>query len=349
MGGQRRDEFQLYEQQVPGFVEHELDRLYGARYASMPHLMRKGGLAGASTFVIRECGAIVALLVFVRRQGVVTVLNEGMTIDAGHIACFAACVFRRDRAAQVIRFEAVEARLPQPGLLRQCLPCAIDSEMALPPTSEAWLATLNGKFRNKLKRYITALEQAEPSFEFAVHERAGVEPEHVRAIIELNRRRMDIKHKVSTIDGVEAQHIVDYVRERGFVGVARIGGRVCAGVILYRLGKNFSLRILAHEPAYHHLNLGSACFYLTLKHAMDAGGGGRFFFGWGEEPFKSRFGARPRQLNRILIYRSALAAARHGALGLRALRDAALLRTRAFVRHVRRRFETDVLGQPAKM
>lgn len=310
---------EILDHHVPAFAEAEIDRLYGARYASLVHLALYAPLSEASTFIARRDGVIVALLLFVRRGGVVRVLNEGMALETQHAALFAAHLFRGERPPQLVQFEAVETvpqRLPFPA---QSGICAIDTAMPIAATADAWLASLGSNTRSNLRRYVRRLREAEPSFVFDVAERDQVDPEDVRTIIRFNRLRMVMKNKQSGIDRAEEDAIVEYVRRCGFVGIARIGGALCAGVILYRQGKNFTLRTLAHAESHSPLHIGTACAFLTLSAAIPHGRGGNFYFGWGNEDYKFRFGAHTRELRRLLIYRSPLAMLRYAPLAVRTL------------------------------
>lgn len=318
----------IFDKHIPLYAEAEIDRLYGARYASLVHLSLYAPLAEASSFVARRDGDIVALLLFVRRGSVVRVLNEGMAIDAEQIALFARTVFARPHPPSLVHFEAVETAA-------SALPCAIgpvcatDTAMPLAATGEAWLASLGSNTRSNLRRYLRRLQESEPSFVFELAEREQVAAADVRAIVRLNRLRMAHKNIRSGIDDAEENAIIDYVRHCGFVGIVRIGGKLAAGVILYRQGKNFTLRTLGHEEAWSALHLGLVCSYLTFAAAMPHGAGGTLYFGWGSETYKFRFGARRRPLRRVLLYRSPLAVLRHLPLTLRSLATGAAFALRA--------------------
>ena len=157
------------------------------------------------------------------------------------------------------------------------------------------------------------------SFVFEIAEREQVAAADVRAIIRLNRLRMVHKNKRSGIDEAEENAIIEYVQHCGFVGIVRIGGSLAAGVILYRQGKNFTLRTLGHEEAWSALHLGAVCTFLTFAAAMPHGAGGMLYCGWGSEEYKFRFGARRRALRRVLLYRTPLAVLRHLPLTTRSL------------------------------
>ncbi|MES2742667.1 MAG: GNAT family N-acetyltransferase [Pseudomonadota bacterium] len=300
-------------------LARELDRLYGGRYASLAHFRLYGRLADACVYEARSGGVATSVLLFRREKQRVLVLNEGMRLEQGEVARFADHIFAAQRRVGVIVFRAVETspRLSRP-FQRAC--SARDAVLALPDDVPAYFGGLGASTRKNLSNYYNRLTREQPSFQFAIHEKAAVAPQAVRDIIGLNRLRMSSLDKVPAIDQAEEERIVEYVRGSGFVGIATIGGRLCAGVIMYRQGRNFSMRILAHAAAYQHYHVGFLCAYLSICACIrHGGGGGRFFFGWGDNPYKFRLGGQPRQLHDLLIYRSRLHQMLQGRLALTAL------------------------------
>lgn len=293
-----------HEEEVPSFVEGELDRLYGGRYASMAHFRIHGLTVGSSTYVARRGGEVVTVLLFRRTRRVVTVLNEGIRIGREEAELFARHMFARYRTVGAVLFGSVETEAQDFAVPSQRYPYVEDTVLALPPTVQRYWEGLGARTRANLKNYLNKLRRDEPAFAFAVYERQDVDEQHVRAIIGLNRQRMRRKDKVSTIDAQEEESILRYVRERGFVGVATIAGRFCGGVLMYRLGRNFTLRILAHDPRYDSCHLGLVCTYLSICACIERGGEGQFYFGWGRDGYKYRLGGKPRQLSRLVLYRS---------------------------------------------
>ncbi|MES2742668.1 MAG: GNAT family N-acetyltransferase [Pseudomonadota bacterium] len=301
--------FSCHEQEPPPFAEAELNRLYGARYACMAHFRIYGHLARASTYVARRggpAGQVAALFLFHRRRRRVAVLNEGIRVGAEQASAFAADVFARYPAADAVAFRFVETDAQPVAFPCQRLACGEDNVMALPATVAAYLAGLGKSTKATLKHRINKLKRDFPSFQLSVYEKEAVPPAYVGEILRLNRTRMHRKDKVSSIDAREERCVTEFVKACGFVCVATIDGRVCGGAIMYRLGQNFSARILAHEPAYDTHRLGFVCAYLAIGACIEAAGAGTFYFGWGQSEYKYRLGAQARELSYLVLYRSRL-------------------------------------------
>ncbi len=300
-------------------LARELDRLYGGRYASLAHFRLYGRLADACVYEARSGGVATSVLLFRREKRRVLVLNEGMRLEQDEAARFADHIFAARRGVDVIAFRAVETapRLSRPF---QRFHSAHDAVLTLPDDVPAYFGGLGASTRKNLSNYYNRLTREQPSFQFTIQEQADVAPRSVREIIRLNRLRMTSLDKVPAIDRAEEERIVDYVRGSGFVGIATIDGRLCAGVIMYRQGRNFSMRILAHAAEYQQYHIGFLCAYLSICACIrHGGGGGRFFFGWGDNPYKYRLGGQPRQLHDLLIYRSRLHQVLHARLALTAM------------------------------
>lgn len=300
-------QYRIYREQIPAFVESELDRLYGSRYSCLGHFERSGNLERASTYVV-TCGAqIVTLLLFRQCGAVVALLNEGISLTADEVRRFTAALFAAEPRAAAVLLHLVHLA----GPARCGFVCQQDLVLALPASVDAYLSGLGKSTRDNLKRYLSKFKRSFPAFRFELLEQRAVAEDAVRAIVHLNRLRMAGKRKLPSIDAAQERDIVEQVRRDGFVGLLRIDGQVAAGVITYRIGTNFNLRILAHDAAFDAYRLGLLCCYLTVCACIARQTAGRFYFGWGDEAYKSRLGGRPRQLRRLVVYRSAWHGLRH--------------------------------------
>lgn len=294
----------VFEHDTPAYASAELDRLYGARYASLWHFTVAGMAAGASTYVARCDGVITALLLYSRRHGVIRVLNEGIRLTTDVAASFAACMFQRYPGVVAIRWHCIEAGAAIPAYAQQRLAYAEDTVLALPAGAADYLTSLGDSTRANIKLRLNRLKRDCPTMTFTCHERGAVDPADVRDIIRLSRLRMAHKGKTSTIDAAEEERIVRAIAEYGYVTTVRIDGQLCAGVVLYRQGRNFSLRVVTHAAAYDSYRLGFVCTFLSISACADLPGSGLFNFGWGREDYKLRLGGRRRELSTLLLYRS---------------------------------------------
>lgn len=294
-----------HEGPVPGFVEAEMDRLYGNIHCSLSHLKIYDGFnAITHTYVARRRQEIVALFLFRLDNRQLQVLNEGMQLDAGEISRFARHVFSTYPAVDVISLHAVQAEIGKLPFPHQRHVCTADIVLPLPESVDAYLASLGKNTRRNLRRYMDKLKRSHPSFRFEIFDRDAASEEQVRAIIELNRTRISGKNKSFGIDG-EIDRIVALTKACGMVGVASIDGRICGGTIGYMAGKNYFFKVIAHDPQYNEFSAGILCCYLTISECI-ARGCAQYNFMWNEYEYKFALGAMPRELAHFAIYRSRL-------------------------------------------
>lgn len=305
-----------YDDEIPACADAELDRLYGARYASLSHLRTYGMRLPVSTYVASEGGAPVTLLLYRRNRRRVLVLNEGIALGAAEARAFAAHMFASYPEVSAISFRFIHARFERPGMAHLLMPCAEDAVIPLPATLALYQADLGASTRATLKHRTNKLKRDFPSFALRVFEKDEIDERDVRTIIGFNRARMTSKCKTSRVDAEEEARIVALARQCGFVTVATIDGQVCAGAINYRFGRNFTARVLAHDVRFDAYRLGFLCAYLTICECIAQDTGGVLYLGWGQHAYKDHLGARPRQLSHLVLYRSRRHMARHPGLAL---------------------------------
>lgn len=294
-----------HENEIPAFVEAELERIYGSIFSSLAHFRVHGGAENASCWVIRYGADITDILLFRREGRSVRVINEWITLGEQDIRRFADSVFARYPKVDRIVFHAIEpdvARLPYPW---QRFNCTDDSVVTLPDSAEAYFAQLGKATRKNIKRYLTRLRQNFPDFRYQVYETRAIEEQHVRAIIGLNRLRMANKNKVSGIDNLEADRMLQLLRMKGTVGVMTIGGKLCAGALTYRIGDNYFSFVRAHDPRYDDYRLGLIGGYLLISECI-ARGGKEFHFMWGREEHKALLLGVQKEFDHLTLYRSRL-------------------------------------------
>jgi hypothetical protein len=301
-----------YENDVPAFVEGELQRLYGSLYSSMAQfrIYYRGG--DVSTYIAKEKDEIKTLFLFSREGEYVRVVNEVFEAREEDIRRFASYVFSTMPEVQVISFKSIWTgllHLPYPFHRANHLE---DYVVDLPSTADKYLAQLSGSSRRKLKRKIEKFEQDFPSARFEVREAAAIDECTMKTIIELNHTRMAGKNRLSLIDERETERMIRLAKECGMVAVVRIDERICAGAISFRSGSNYFLNAIAHDPAYDGHSLGTLCCYWTVCAAIERGAR-EFHFLWGRYDYKQTLLGVERNLDKIEIYRSRFAMVRHTA------------------------------------
>jgi hypothetical protein len=329
-----------YENEVPPFVEAELERLYGNIFSSLAHFRAFSGLpADTSTYVVRKNNEIVTIFLFSSRKGHVQVLNEGMQLDEKEISRFADTIFAAYKSVNVISFHAVPAKIRKLSYPYQYFTCTEDLVVTLPDSREAYLASLGKNTRRNIKRYMDKLMRDHPSFRYDFYERDAADEQQMRIIIGFSRARIAGKDKAFAIDENEIAQIIRLVKARGLIGVATIDGRVCGGGIGYLVGSSFFFRIISHDPEYNDYSTGILCCYLTICESI-ARGCKQFNFMQDGYDYKYALGAVARKLEHVAIYRSRMQLLLNGGMALK-------LAAQGYMRKVRVRM-LDAAGKKDK-
>lgn len=328
-----------YEQEVPPFVAAEIDRLYGHLLCSLSNFQVAKGLQGASTYVVRKGGSVITVFLFLHNGSngsEVTVINEFIDVDEDAAQRFAQYIFARFRPVKSITFRKVRPAFRRLAYPHQAATCTEDIVVTLPETVKEYQARLGKNMRRNIKRYTGALQQDFPSYRYQVHVEQDISEQHLRDIIKLNWARMAGKNIVSRIDEEETQWIVQMARRCGIVGVATIDGRVCGGAIGFRIGDNYFMHVIAHDPAYNDYSLGILCYYFTICEGI-ARGGKRFHLLPGRYEYKFRLLGELREIARVDIYRNRLHALAYCGRIARITCDSRLLQAKLWLLDAERR------------
>ena len=255
-----------------------------------------------SAFVMRSGGAPVQVIVFSTDGSRANVLNSGNQLSKEDIGLFTSEVFARYPQVSAIAFPPSHAeidKLPYPhqsGVMKE------DIVVTLSDTVDAYRKRLGGETRRHLKRRLEQLAREYPSYAFKVLRGADVPHELIGEIVRLNGARMAAKSKTSDIDEDNERRMQALLTPFGAVGVVMIEGDVAAGGIGYRVGPNFFLRVIAHDPRYDRVSLGRVCIYLMICDAIE-NEAREFHFLWGQHPYKYNFLGEDRDLILANVYR----------------------------------------------
>jgi hypothetical protein len=294
-----------YENEVPPFIEAELEQLYASLFSSLTRFRIYGGAENASTYIVREGAAIKSVWLFCRAKRKVRVINEGISIHADEVSRFTNYIFTVYGSVNVITFHAVETSMQQLPFPHQRFDQLEDIVLTLPHTVEEYMASLGKSTRSYLYRYLNRLHRHFPSCRHRIYTKHEIEAKHIHDIIQLNRLRMTDKGKTSAIDDEEMHRIIRLAREYGLVSVITIDDRICAGTINYTVGRNSFLEVVAHDPEYNDYRLGTLCCYLTICECI-ARGSAEYHFLWGNHDYKYRLRGVRRNLSDLAVYRSRL-------------------------------------------
>jgi hypothetical protein len=296
-----------YENKVPAFTGAEIDRLYGHLYCSLSYFETARQLCGASTYVARKGGTPITVLLFRRDGGEVTVISEFMTLDEEDIRRFADHMFSTSNAVKVVTLPRVRAdirSLPYPW---HAINYTEDMIVTLPGTVKEYETALGKNMRRNIKRQMSLLKQNFPSYSYRVYLGRDVSEQDIREIVRLSCLRMEAKNIAPRFNEEETRWIVGFAKECGLVGVLAIDGRVCAGAIGFRIGENYFMHVIAHDPQYNDYGLGILCYYFTICESI-ARGGKLFHMLQGRYGYKYRLLAVRHDIRHLDIYRDALQA-----------------------------------------
>jgi hypothetical protein len=328
----------FYSNEIPDFVEAELDRLYGSIYANLGQYRiyaDRASDACVHTYVVCDRWCILALLLFRIDDGVVRVLNEVIHIDSGEITRFAAWVFAHFEEARVVTLRAVHTDRVSFPFRAQRYNHLEDIVLQLPGTVEDYRHALGKSTRRNLRRYGERFQQDFPAMRLQVLQATQASDETVRAIVALNWSRMAGKNRRSNLNESAVEKLTRLVQQCGLLCVVTIGDRVCAGAISFRARDNYFLSVLAHDPDFDAYSLGMLCCYQIIGECIERGGQS-FHFLWGEYDYKYQFRGVRTELDNLVLYRSRLALLRHSGLALSELRQGLMRQCRLWLQAQRR-------------
>lgn len=295
----------IFENEIPSYVAREMDRLYGNLYSSVSNIKANGNTANVSTYVVSKGSEVIAVFLFRRKYGKVTLLNEVIEISEEELSRFVRTIFTKYPSVNSISFIAIKAGQPQLNYPYQRANYLEDIIVTLPPTVDEYLGSLKKNTRRNIKRYSNRLQTNLPGFSYGVYAKDEINEQDVRDIIKLNHARMSGKNNVSGLDEEESEKMIRLVRECGMICVARNEGVVCAGAISFRVGDNYFLKVLAHDSRYNDYSLGILCCYHILCECIKRGGS-EFHFLWGRYDYKYTLLGVQRDLDYLAVYRSRL-------------------------------------------
>lgn len=300
-----------YENEIPAFAAAEVDRLHGHLYCSLSYLEMTGQLDGASTYVVRKNGVPATVLLYKREGDTIVVISEFVQLAADEVRRFAEHMFSTSRSVNMLSFSRIRGDFSGLTYPRQEMAYTEDMIVALPPTVKDYEARVGKNMRRNIKRYTNSLERDFPSYTFSIYEDQGVEEQDIRDLIRLSCLRMESKNIVPRFNEAETRWIVELARQRGLVGIARIEGRVCGGAIGFRIGENYFMHVIAHDPRYNDYSLGILCYYHTICEGI-ARGGKLFHLLQGRYGYKYRLLAERHDVLQLDIYRNRMWMLLHG-------------------------------------
>jgi hypothetical protein len=299
----RSHEVVIFEESIPDFAENALEVLYENIYSTLARLRIHEHPERASTYVAMEGGAIRSVILFRKEGREIRVLNQQVALEADEIALFCQTIFRRFKSVGIISFYAVEttlAGLPFPSLRYFSLE---ENVLRLPATEAAYFQGISANFRATLRRVEKRIKENFPSFDIRIVSKTEVTEELVRELIKLAGARMAAKQKGAYIGDDDVDNIMRLARTHGHFVAATVDGQLCAGSIWYSVGGRSFMHVIAHDPRFDEFKLGNLVQLKGILHWIAQGGRECWLMG-GFQVHKAKFGAQPRHLHSIVLYRS---------------------------------------------
>ncbi|MGJ7917619.1 GNAT family N-acetyltransferase [Massilia sp. LXY-6] len=294
----------FYENEVPPFARQQMEHLYQNTFSST--FAEHVGEAATNTYVVREGSAVRTIFLFQVKGRHVVVLNSAIPLETSEIEQFVASVFARYGSVQAIKFVSVETDISGFLFPYQQLRASEDFILSLPATVEAYWERLGTSSATTLRRKQRKLERESAGFSFTIHEHGA---NMDRVITDIIRLKTNGKDPAARLDEAQQAWLREVVGTHGFVGVICANGRVCAGAICTRVGRNYFMHVVAHDPDFDAYSPGVVCIYLTVCAAI-LRGGREFHFLWGPSVWKRRLRSVQHELNDIVVYRSRMDAVR---------------------------------------
>ena len=305
-----------YENEVPSFVEPELDRIYGNFFSTLTHFRETGRLQNVSTYVVTEEGRATTIFLFCRHKEKVHVLNEVIKLDQDEVRRFSNYIFAEYEAVDVVSFHAVHADIRRLRRPYQRVNCLEDIVLVLPDAAEDYFIGLGKSTRKTIKGYTNKLKRDFPTFQNKTYATTEASEQDIRAIIELSRIRLLASGKISAFDEEASKRIIKSFRIYGLTCVAKIDGKICAGSISYRVGENYFMHVCAHDQNYDSYRLGMLYRYFTVCECIRLHGRECHFL-WGRQEYKFSLLGVQRDLHDLVVYRSRMHFLLHGGVVFR--------------------------------
>jgi len=288
----------FYDQQIPSFVETALDERYGNLYSSLPQL-ELTHLQNVSTYAEWQGHSVREIFLYQRERGRITVINQGMSIDGAAVQRFADAIFEHERGSYRLHFHSIQATDLHHLQRKVCLPISEDIVVTLPDNEASYLSTLGRSLRQSLRSRLNRTK----GLTHQVVPGHALNAELLEHIVSFNHARMASKQRRSAIDQAESTRLLRLAHARGVVGVIHIEGRLCAGSLVCRFGKDVFSLLNAHDPAMNHLGLGKLSRHLMILDAIRTGAQ-RFHLLGGYFTSKRPFGAQRVPLYGLMVYRN---------------------------------------------
>lgn len=306
-----------FENDLPGWIDTELDQLYQNLHSSLLHHGVRRKAAHASAYVVRKDGQAIAILLYQRDKRKVSVINEMIDISADELNRFCSYMFSRYKLVQVISFSLIGKEVDRLLFPHHQHDCSEDIVVRLPQTPENYLESLSPKMRRNIRYCLRMIARDYPGFRCETAFGEEIKESCLRDLIQLKRTNISAKNIKFGIEDHEIEWLVHEARKFTLLTVVLVDDKVCGGSISLRVHDHYFGQIICFDPAYKKYSLGILCTYLTIRDQILLGGKESHLC-WGRYQYKYKLLGEQRDRASLEMYRSRAIYLRH--LGLIALR-----------------------------
>lgn len=322
---------EIYLNDIPPFVEGELERLYSHVQSSFPYIRIFRMADQLHTYVARRGETPTVILLFRLGKRNVEVLNRMMQIDQIELQRFAACVFEQFPSVGVISFKAVHAdlvNLPYPLQRNHAME---DMSITLPDTQDSYAASLGKSTRSNLKYYMAKLKKSFSSVSVQSYEKEAIDEQLIHTLVKLSEAKIMAKGVNFSLNKEYQQGMLEMIKICGVLTVIWVDGNLCAGAISYRTGSSQYTEVIAHDSKYNAYSPGMLCFYQAIYDSI-AKGVKKYHLGGGEYDYKVRLLGVRQNMEQVDIYRSVEGMVLNGDLVLKVWFNARILQLKTWLR-----------------
>lgn len=302
--GEKTDFDKIYKNEIPDFVEENLERLYSNIYCTLTRIEAYDSLDNVSTYVRKSGEDITAIILFKDEGRTIKVINQQTPLTPDQISRFCAKIFNELKHARIIRFYALDTQLNVFPFPYQQL-ANLEENIIYFRQNEDYLDSLDRKFKKKILHSKEKTEAAHPTYKVQYLEREAIPMGVVEEILQLARERMISKGGATYTDSTDKVALEKTLKRYGHVAIITINEKTCAGSIWFSVGQRHFHYIVAHNPEYDKYFLGGQIWLSAILRSHDLQADEVWLMG-GFSDHKAKFGAKPHVFRTTIIYKSRL-------------------------------------------
>lgn len=303
--GKNIDYEKIYKNEIPDFVEENLERLYSNIYCTLTRIDAYESLDHVSTYVRKHGATIAAIILFKDEGHIIRVINEQIPLSPEQIARFCAKIFNEMKHARVIRIRALDTQLGAFPFPYQQLTNLEENIIYFRNHEHSYLDRLDRKFKKKILSSQEKLKASHPTHQIQYLERDAIPLNVVKEILQLARKRMISKGGMAYTDSIDTVALAKTLKKYGHVATITINEKICAGSIWFSVGKRHFHNIVAHDPEYDKYFLGGQIWLTAILRSHELEADEVWLMG-GFSDNKAKYCAQPHFFHTTIIYKSRL-------------------------------------------